>query len=415
MIMRGYLRSMTSMVLLSVLLITTSMALSDSVLELPLGAEELKDSAYPVQIDVIRDHRKGDTVLPIDLASRLSSARIVLLGEEHTSMDFHRVQLAVIEALHAQGRNVIVGLEMFPFEDQPVLDGWVAGVFTESDFVQRSDWYSRWGYHWDYYRDIFLYARDNGLVMKGLNAPRKVISQLRRKGRDSLSDEQARHLPPEIDVDSAEHMQLFKSYFDADDPIHANLTQDQWRGMFSAQAAWDAVMGHNALRALQEAPDHTVVVVLVGAGHVAYGLGIVRQIENWSDLPVATLLPVPIADANGERNHHVQASYADFTWGIPASTPPLYPVLGAATIAAERGLRVIDVGDDSVAKRSDIRVGDRIVAVDNQPIGGRADLNRRMAEYRWGESIQIEVQRDGEILTVDAALRRPSPSPGESQ
>ncbi len=378
----------------------------ESVLLLPLGPANLKNETQPVELDVIRDQRSGSPIAPADLGTRLQEARIVLAGEEHTSMDFHRVQLALIQALHEQGRTVIVGLEMFPFVDQEVLDDWVAGYLTEPGFVQRSRWYTRWGYHWHYYRDIFLYARRNGLAMKGLNAPREVISTFRKQGRDALSEEQAAHLPPEIDVQSDEHMRLFRAYFESDDPIHADLTEEQWRGMFSAQAAWDAVMGFNALKALEGAPEDAVVVVLVGAGHVAYGLGIARQIANWSGEQVATVLPVPVADARGRPVERVQASYADIVWGIPAQGPPLYPVLGTATITSKGALQVIDVAADSPAQRAGIQPGDRLTALNGEPIPGRGELNRLMAARRWGDTVILEVQRDGESLTVNTPLRR---------
>ena len=32
-------------------------------------------------------------------------------------------------------------------------------------FVELSHWYGNWGYNWGYYRDIFAYARDEGLEM----------------------------------------------------------------------------------------------------------------------------------------------------------------------------------------------------------------------------------------------------------
>ena len=78
-------------------------------------------------------------------------------------MDFHRVQYQVIRALHQVGRQVIVALEMFPYTQQDKLDQWVAGDFTEAEFLSQAEWYRYWGYHWGYYADIFRFARDQGL------------------------------------------------------------------------------------------------------------------------------------------------------------------------------------------------------------------------------------------------------------
>lgn len=395
--------------LLVVLVLLSGVSLAaDAVYQLDIGAAARRHETRTVNVDQIVDSTSDESLNPDELARRLEGARIVLVGEEHTNMDFHDVQLRLIRALHAAGRSVIIGLEMFPYEDQSVLNEWVDGVYTEHGFVAKSDWYYRWGYHWGYYREIFLLAQQHGLPMKGLNAPRPVITKFRKQGRDALTEEQAKHLPQSIDTDSADHLKLFKSYFDADDPIHAGMTETQWQGMFQAQCAWDAVMGFNALRALEGAPDNAVVVVLVGAGHVVYGQGIARQIANWSDVSVATVTPIPAANSHGEPIEQVQASYGDFLWGLPATQPPRYPVLGTATIDAEKGLTIIDLDSNSAAARAGIKVGDRIVGLDAVEIRNRRDMNLAMAEYRWGDLVEAQVQRGDDILTVPLALTRTS-------
>ena len=61
--------------------------------------------------------------------------RVLFIGEEHTNGEFHRAQLRVIEALHAAGRKVIVGLEMFPWTTTTPLERWSRGELTESQFL----------------------------------------------------------------------------------------------------------------------------------------------------------------------------------------------------------------------------------------------------------------------------------------
>ena len=77
------------------------------------------------------------------------------------------------------------------------------------------------------------------------------------------------------------------------------VSEEQLFSMFEAQCTWDAAMAYNAVRALEARPE-AIMVVLVGSGHVAYGLGIQRQAEQWFDGKVATLVPVPV----GEDPHH---------------------------------------------------------------------------------------------------------------
>ncbi len=400
-------KALTTLTLVALAATVDTAAGADAYYHLNIGAPDLRSETRAVKVDEILDSAGNETLSPEELAKRLGDARIVLIGEEHTNMDFHEVQLRLIRALQASGRPVIIGLEMFPYEDQPVLDDWVNGVYSETGFIEKSDWYYRWGYHWQYYREIFQFAQAKGLRMRALNAPRPVITQLRKQGRDSLTDAQAQHLPDSIDTDSAEHLTLFKAYFGADDPIHAGMTDAQWQGMFQAQCAWDAVMGFNAVRALEGTEEDSVVVVLVGAGHVAYGQGIKRQIANWSDVKVATVMPVPTANGMGDPIDRVQASYGEFLWGLPATQPPRYPVLGAATIGGNPGLRIIDLDNSSAASGAGLKVGDTIVALDGVAIIGRREMNRQMALYRWGDRITLGVRRQDATLEFELTLARP--------
>src|SRR5262245_65832354 len=98
-------------------------------------------------------------------------------------------------------------------------------------------------------------------------------------------------------------------------------------------------MGWNAVAALGKDPDpKAVMVVIVGAGHVQYGLGIARQARQWFSGRIATVIPVAVEDEHQAPVRAVQASYADFVWGIPAANP-LYPDLGLAmhTAPADQG------------------------------------------------------------------------------
>ena len=53
-----------------------------------------------------------------------------------------------------------------------------------------------------------------------------------------------------------------------------------FQGMFRAQCTWDAAMGWNALQALKKhGGEKAIMVVLIGSGHVAYGLGAERQVK----------------------------------------------------------------------------------------------------------------------------------------
>ena len=88
-------------------------------------------------------------------------------------------------------------------------------------------------------------------------------------------------------------------------------------------------------------------------------------------------------------------SISDFN----AESAKAYGVEGTA-----EGALVQEVVDGSAAEKAGIEVGDVIVAVDGQDIRVRADLRNTVGLKRSGDSVRIEVIRDGKRRQVTAML-----------
>lgn len=385
----------------------------EKILELPLGDPARRDREAAVVLDGVTDTAKGDVITPAELAARLDGVELLFVGESHTDYEFHQVQLRTIEELERRGRKVLIGLEMYPAGEQAMLDKWSTDpAYTEADFLAQSRWYKNWGYHWEYYRPIFDFAHRNGLHMFGLNVPRKVVQTARKEGLQALTPEQRDLLPAKIDTDSAEYRRLFRAFF-ADEGLHGGMSPEMFEGMFTAQCTWDAAMAHNALKALarfrEETGQRTIMVVLIGEGHVAYGLGAERQARLTFPGRTASIIPVHIEDP---KTHApvtaARASFADFFWGVPPEQDPLYPVLGLSAPERDPGqpLTVIRVEEESVAAAAGFAAGDQLVAMDGTPIDQQETLNRLMSGKRWGDSARFEVLREGKPTTLTAYFRR---------
>jgi hypothetical protein len=281
---------------------------------------------------------------------------------------------------------------------------------TEDEFVKEARWYEFWGYHWNYYRDIFVYARDRRIPVYAVNTPREVVNAVRRKGVANLTPEEAALVPPRIDTDDAEHMTLFKASFDEGDMMHGGMSDEAWKGMLAAQATWDASMGFNAVKVLTQAPQAgAIMVVLVGSGHVAYGLGIERQARNWFDGRIASVIPVPVEDSDGAPIAAVQASYANFVWGIPAEQHTEYPSLGVSTravSATDAQRQVIRVEKNSLAEQAGFAVGDVILSADGRPVKNNEALSAAVASRTWGDASTFVVRRGSDEKSLVVPFRR---------
>lgn len=381
-------------------------------LHLEIGDPARKGREAPLALDALTDTASGRFITPRDLAAALADTGLIILGEGHTSMEFHKVQLRVIEELSKAGRKVLIGLEMYPYPQQVHLDHWCDGLLTEKGFVVLSHWYDNWGYNWNYYREIFLLARDRGIRLHAVNAPRDVVSAVRKKGFQNLSPEEAAHIPARIDTTNAEHFELFKSMLEEGEGMHSSMSEAQWRAMFDAQCTWDATMAFNAVKALQAERDpKAAMVVLIGSGHAAYGLGIQRQARQWYEGKAASVIPIMVQDEQKKPVETVRASYADFIWGILPEEDPLYPELGVATVEAKGSNRrsVVSVAADSVGKAAGFAAGDVLVSMDGIAVPDRETLNTLMASKRWGDEAEFVVERGGKQVALHALFRRRSP------
>jgi uncharacterized iron-regulated protein len=357
----------------------------EDLLDLDIG-DPARRHDIEVTLDAILDTERGEILSAQALRARLQEAPIVLVGEQHTDAAHHAVQLRVLELLRDTGRPLVVALEMFPADLDPVLDAWTRGELDEPDFLARSDWYRTWGYDWRYYRAIFLFARMHAVPMIGLRA------------RDASA---SAGVTP--DLDSTDHETLLRAFFEADSPVHGGLTDAQFASLFEAQSRRDAQMGARVLDAQRTYPDRAVVV-LAGTGHVLYGLGIARQLPRAQRLSAVTIMPIPIAE--GAASATVSASVGDFVWGIVESAHPAYPELGVLTSATSDGLRVIFVEPDSPAAIGGIATGDLLTHYEGRSLTDRTELARGIASARWGDEVAIALRRDDATRVVRIALRR---------
>jgi uncharacterized iron-regulated protein len=378
-----------------------------AVLHMEIGDPARRGREVPVVLDAITDTATGDLVTPEEMARRLAGTGILFIGENHTNQEFHDVQFRTIRALREAGREVLIGLEMFPYTQQPSLDNWNAGRYTEDGFVELAGWYDNWGYHWNYYRNIFLYAQEHGINMYAVNSPRDVVKSVRTKGFGNLTPEEAARLPPKLAPESDEHRRMYRAFFDKDDALHMN--EAALDGLYRAQTMWDATMGWNALQALrQHGGKDAIMVVLIGAGHVTFGLGSERQIDPYYDGRISSLVPVTVVDDESKPVKTVRASYASFVWGLPEEIDTVYPGIGVSlmgSLGKDPG-QIIQVSRKSVAERSGLKVGDVLLSLDGNAIKSDNTLRKLMAGYRWGDVAKARIRRDGTEAGVDINFRR---------
>jgi len=207
----------------------------------------------------------------------LATFDVAFVGETHLDDTTHRVELAILRGLNLrrEGR-VVLSLEMFERDVQPLLDAYLAGELAESEFLAKA---RPWGNYASDYRPLVEYAKANGIPVVAANAPASVRRKLASGGRsalEALSPEERAWLPAEI-------LPANPGYWERVDRAtrgHMGFaSQPEEQRLFSGQNLWDNCMGDAVAQALATHPGHAVVHV-VGGFHVMYRDGTAAQLAR---------------------------------------------------------------------------------------------------------------------------------------
>jgi uncharacterized iron-regulated protein len=278
------------MVWISAILLTSALGQTTVDPErMPLGMKGEAD----VAIGSLLDMKTLRASTPDDVAKAADNVRFVYLGEAHTNPAHHRMQAKIIDALVRRGRDVIVGFEMFTRPKQDDLNPWTLGWWSEGEFIQKSEWKTEWGYDFGIYRPIFDVVKADKLPMVALNVPRDWVRAVGRKGLAGLTDDQRKQLPADIDLRWKDHRAVFAAMVGG----HP-MTGPSGDNMYAAQVLWDVAMADSLLKYWDRCPrsPRTVMVVIAGAGHIMYGLGINGRVAKRTGEQGVTVTMVEAGD-----------------------------------------------------------------------------------------------------------------------
>jgi uncharacterized iron-regulated protein len=263
----------------------------------------------------MRNARTGRIATAKDVAVASRNQKFMLVGESHDNLEHHQMQAAIIEALAADGREVIVGFEMFTRPNQDRLNGWTLGWWSEAEFIEKGGWKEQWGMDFALYRPIFDVVKARRLPMLALNVPRDWVRTASRQGYDALPEEAKKQLPP-MDLKQEDHRSVFKALMGGH-PLNA-----QMENVYRGQVLWDEAMADTAIRYLEGrfgsvsgTPSRVVVVIVAGVGHGMYHAGINLRLKNRTGFDTVTMSPTETNDVI-----EVARGYGDFIYasGVPA-------------------------------------------------------------------------------------------------
>ncbi|MBI3947292.1 MAG: ChaN family lipoprotein [Armatimonadetes bacterium] len=240
---------------------------------LPAAGDEPPQGRCQLWVDVYR----GEPLAYPDVLADLAGARVLYLGERHGVARIHRWQARIVADLARKGVPLALALEQIEAHQQPVVDRYNRGEIGFEELTRAIDWARRWPGYEDY-RPAIEAARRAGAPILALNARQETVRQVARSGGvANLPPEARAELPADMDLDDPPYERVLGRPLQ----VHMAATPERLRPMVEAQIARDETMAERLAAFLKsEAGKSRMAVVLVGAGHVSYGLGLPERVRR---------------------------------------------------------------------------------------------------------------------------------------
>lgn len=210
----------------------------------------------------------------VSLAQALSTVRpgqVIVLGEEHGTLEQARQQVQIMTHLRNQGLKVSVGMEFFDFTQQADVDDYRSGSISEEEFLSKTKWGQ--GFPFEAYREQLLFPTSGDSYLIALNSPRSLTGRISKVGWEGLSPDELKLLPPNLEIGNPGYLRRFSEIMGGHVP-EASLNR-----YFQAQSTWDDTMAFQTTEFLKAHPDQ-VLVIVVGEFHVQYGGGLPDRLRQ---------------------------------------------------------------------------------------------------------------------------------------
>lgn len=357
----------------------------------PAGSQEAISQKKPGS-EKKKTMEQGTEPVAIDMADlktlsrvieQVASKKIVYVGEYHDRFSNHTVELQVIKGLFKKNPRIAIGMEMFQRPFQQVLDDYIGGAIGEREFLKKTEYFSRWVYDFNLYKPILDFARAEKIPVVALNARREIIDKVGKGGIESLSVEEKKDIPSQLDLSDNDYRDRLKQVFGE----HKNSDEKNFDFFYEAQVLWDETMALSIDEYLRKTPDRQMIAI-AGSGHLAYGSGIPKRAFRRNGYGYATILN----DADLDRGIADYLIFPEEEEGVTA--PKLMVIL------KEEGGKVMitDFPADSVSRKAGIRAGDVVLSLDNSPVRTVDDIKIVLFYKHHDEAIKLKVMRKRFLL-----------------
>ncbi|TGD83406.1 iron-regulated protein [Hymenobacter wooponensis] len=260
----------------------------------------------------------GKAVAYDKMLKELAAADVVFFGEQHNDPIAHWLELQLTkDLLRLKQGQVVLGLEMFERDVQPLVDQYTTGELTDKEFEEQS---RPWPNYTTDYKPLVQLAKQQKFRVIGTNVPRRYATQVAKGSLTALNDLPAEEkawlmpLPLTVDYELPGYKNMAKMF--GGDAAHAAGVQN----IIQAQALKDATMAHFLN---QGRPEGHLLLHLNGSYHSDNHDGILAYLRQINPklrvLTISTVLQEQLGKLDKENEQK-----ADFVLAVPQDMTRTY-------------------------------------------------------------------------------------------
>ncbi len=229
---------------------------------------------------VILTDTKSDSVISVDdMVTKLTGYDAVFLGEFHDSQPVHDTELAVLQRLYAvHGKKLVLSMEMFERDVQPVVDAYLAGKISEEEFLAKS---RPWPQYQQAYKPLIEFAKAHHIPVLAGNIPRRLAAMYAKAGTlDAIPAADKQYLPRIHKAGSDAYRTRFAAAMAAMTGKNGGMVvpPERVQPMFMAQCLKDDTMAESIFEYMAAHPG-VVVYHVQGEFHGENRLGVVEKLQ----------------------------------------------------------------------------------------------------------------------------------------
>lgn len=336
-----------------------------------------KEDAMPL-VETVLGVETARSLKLKEIIDKVSEKKIIYVGEEHDKYEHHLTQLEVAKGLFARNRKITIGMEMFQKPFQKVLDNYINGEIEEREFLKSSEYFKRWIFDYNLYKDILRFAREEKIPVIALNIRKEITEKVSKKGIDSLTEEEKKDLPDSMDMTDEEYRRWLEEVFEK----HEGFEGRDFAKFYQAQILWDETMAQSIDEYLKRDPDRQMVVI-AGGGHLAFGSGIPKRAFRRNGFGYSIIL----------NDEAVEEKIADFILFPKAAKMESSPKLMVLLKEEEAKVRITGFSAKSVAEKAGLKEDDIILSLDGEAVNGVDDVKIFLFYKKPGDTIKVIVLR----------------------